>query len=108
LTSLSYSSSKARNDGLCHNADQYFALNERVSMQDALASFTISAAQLYGMEDDKGSLVAGKLADMTILSGNPLTNNAANIPVIGTVARGVLHLASSKTTAPPAPATSAQ
>ncbi|WP_133128292.1 amidohydrolase [Legionella nagasakiensis] len=70
---------------------QYFAINERISTEDALRMFTINAAEFYGIDADKGSLIPGKLADMSILSGNPLENNAQTINVLGTIARGVLH-----------------
>ncbi|AHE66080.1 amidohydrolase [Legionella oakridgensis] len=69
----------------------YFAIEERVNAQDALQMFTIHAAELYGIDEDKGSLALGKLADMAILSGNPLNSNLETITVLGTITRGIVH-----------------
>ena len=45
---------------------------ERISVQQALEAVTINAAWQYHEEDRKGTLEAGKLADMIILDRNPL------------------------------------
>lgn len=47
--------------------------NERVSPMEALKAMTIHTAYLYREEKTKGSLEAGKLADLVILDRNPLT-----------------------------------
>ena len=46
---------------------------ERISVPDALRAVTINAAYQYFEEDRKGSLRAGKAADMTVLSADPLS-----------------------------------
>jgi predicted amidohydrolase YtcJ len=46
---------------------------ERVDVYDALKAVTINAAYSYFEEDSKGSLEPGKLADMIVLTANPLT-----------------------------------
>ncbi|MBW3517957.1 amidohydrolase [Flavobacterium sp. NKUCC04_CG] len=47
--------------------------NERISTLEALKAITIKGAYQLQEEDRKGSLKVGKLADMVILSQNPLT-----------------------------------
>lgn len=54
-------------NGIVLGADQ------RVSVMDALKAITINAAYSYFEEDEKGSLKAGKKADLVILDQNPLT-----------------------------------
>ena len=64
---------------------------ERVSVQEALEAVTIHAAYQYFEEDRKGSLKEGKLADLVILSANPLTvppQDIKNIRVLETVKEG--------------------
>ena len=39
---------------------------------EALATATINPARYLGMDDDIGSLEAGKLADLVIIDANPL------------------------------------
>ena len=45
---------------------------QRIPTEEALKSMTLYAAQQYFEEDSKGSLSKGKLADLVILSANPL------------------------------------
>ena len=64
---------------------------QKIPVEDALKAITISGAYQYFEEDSKGSLEAGKLADMVILSDNPLEVNPLtikDIQVIETIKEG--------------------
>jgi hypothetical protein len=66
--------------------------NERVTPLEALEAVTIDGARQYGEEAAKGSIEPGKLADLVILSGNPLAvepNAIQEIRVEETVKDGV-------------------
>ncbi len=75
---------------------QYFNINERISMKEALESFTIDAAKLYQLDHEKGSIERGKLADMVILSHNPLKDLSDSLKVTGTIVRGQIHFMDKK------------
>ena len=47
--------------------------DERVDRWESLKALTINAAWQLCEEDQKGTIEAGKLADLVILDGNPLT-----------------------------------
>ena len=64
---------------------------ERVKPLDALKAATIDAAYQYFEESTKGSIEVGKLADLVILSDNPLTVDPArlaDIRVLETIKEG--------------------
>jgi predicted amidohydrolase YtcJ len=58
---------------------QVIGPGERIAPHDGLRALTIDAAYQYGEEDRKGSIETGKLADLTILDGNPTTVDVAAI-----------------------------
>ena len=53
--------------------------NERVTPYEAMKMITIWSAEQFREEQTKGSLESGKLADMVILSDNPLTIESTTI-----------------------------
>ena len=63
---------------------------QRVSALSALRAQTIDAAWQVFQEDRRGSFEIGKLADMVILSGNPLStpDEINKIKVLKTIRRG--------------------
>ena len=68
---------------------------ERVTRPEALAMFTSTAAYSAFEEQDKGSLEPGKLADLVVLDGDPLScgpDEIAGLAVAMTFVAGVRHL----------------
>jgi predicted amidohydrolase YtcJ len=66
--------------------------DQRISVRDALRAVTIDAAWQYFEEDRKGSLEVGKLADMVVLSANPLEVDPGalkDIKVLETIKEGM-------------------
>jgi predicted amidohydrolase YtcJ len=67
--------------------------DERVTVEQALRAITIDAAYAIRMEDEIGSIEAGKVADFTVLEQDPYAVPAAqlkDIPIWGTVFEGKL------------------
>ena len=58
---------------------------------DALRSATINGAAYLGMDDQIGSLKAGKLADLIVLDKNPLENIQNSNSLVYTMANGRLY-----------------
>ena len=56
--------------------------DERVTPLEALEAITIDGARMYGEQDRKGSIEVGKLADLVVLSANPLTVAPSTIETI--------------------------
>jgi predicted amidohydrolase YtcJ len=56
--------------------------DERIGPAEALEAVTLDAARMYGEETRKGSIEVGKLADLVVLSANPLTVPPATIETI--------------------------
>jgi predicted amidohydrolase YtcJ len=70
-----------------------FSPNERITIEDALHTYTINAAKATSEEHLKGSIEEGKLADLTILSNDPTSiapDKFADIKVELTIIGGKL------------------
>lgn len=57
--------------------------DQRVSREGALRGVTLEAAHSLRLEDERGSIEPGKLANFTILDDNPLTVEATKIKDVG-------------------------
>ena len=65
--------------------------DERVTPYEAMKMITLWGAEQFGEQATKGSLVEGKLADLVVLSGNPLTvdpQTINQIEVLETIKEG--------------------
>jgi predicted amidohydrolase YtcJ len=70
---------------------QVIGSDERVTAYDAFKALTIDAAYQYGEESRKGSIVAGKLADLVVLDRDPLEVDPLeikNVRVVRTIKEG--------------------
>ncbi len=68
--------------------------SEKISVYDALKALTVNAAYQYFLENERGSLEAGKAADFQCLSANPLKVRAEeieNIKVLSLYKNGNLY-----------------
>ena len=64
---------------------------QRLTVREALHAVTLGAAYQYFEEDTKGSIAAGKQADLVVLERNPLTadpRELEDIRVLETFSRG--------------------
>ena len=59
--------------------------HQRATVREALHAVTLGAAYQYFEEDTKGSITAGKQADLVILAENPLQADPAGLEHIGVV-----------------------
>ena len=67
-------------DGLARQA--MYAVRHGVSPGDAIRAVTLTPAELLGIDQDTGSLTAGKRADLVVWSGDPLSGPAQAVMVI--------------------------
>jgi len=72
---------------------QVLGSEERISLDAAMRAITIDAAYVIGMENEVGSIRAGKKADFTVLEADPWETpleTLKDIPIWGTVFEGQL------------------
>jgi predicted amidohydrolase YtcJ len=70
---------------------QVLGPEERITVEQALRAITIDAAFVLGVEEEIGSIVAGKTADFTILEQDPYAvppEALKDVPIWGTVFEG--------------------
>jgi predicted amidohydrolase YtcJ len=60
-------------------AHRVLGVEEQISAREALRSYTIGGAYATGLERIKGSIEPGKLADLVVLSRDPLTVSAEEL-----------------------------
>ena len=57
--------------------------DQAISVDAALRMHTVNAAAVLGESDQKGTIEAGKLADLVVLDRDPRTAAIDDIPAIG-------------------------
>jgi Tol biopolymer transport system component len=62
-----------------------------LSAPQALRTATVIPAQLFGVSDDLGTLEAGKLADLTVIDGNPFADFDDLVRISFTMRDGIIH-----------------
>lgn len=68
---------------------------QKISVDEALYAITLGAAYTLKLDDEIGSLETGKIADFAILGQDPTGVQPMalkDVPVLGTVSGGVVHL----------------
>src|SRR5262245_45406416 len=68
--------------------NERIALDQAITRAEALRCATVNGAYLSFDEDKKGSLEPGKLADLAVLSSDPLTVEEKSIPNISALMAG--------------------
>jgi predicted amidohydrolase YtcJ len=67
---------------------------ERLTVAQAVRSYTVGAARAAGRERDAGTIETGKLADFTVLGADPFTmdpHEIRGIPVRATIVGGTVR-----------------
>lgn len=68
---------------------------QRITVAEALHAITLGAAYTLRLDSEIGSIEAGKIADFAVLGADPTAvapETLKDVPVLGTVSGGVLHL----------------
>jgi hypothetical protein len=82
--------------GFSADCPAVLAPSQRITIEQALRALTLDSAYQFGLEKEKGSIEAGKLADFALLSTDPLAmedhpDALLAIQVLGTVHRGACY-----------------
>ena len=84
------------------NSGRVIGADERITAAEAVAAYTIGSAKATGQADSRGSVEAGKLADLVILSDDPtnvVSTEIDRIEVIATMVDGVFVYGAERLTA---------
>lgn len=68
---------------------------QRITVDEALRAITLGAAYTLKLDDEIGSIEAGKSADFTVLGADPRAvdpTSLKDVPVLGTIFAGRVHL----------------
>ena len=74
-----------------HQELQFFVDSVGMTPAEAIASATREPAEWLGIDDDVGTIEAGKAADLVLLEGNPLEDITNTRRIAAVVARGTLY-----------------
>lgn len=78
-------------DGLGYHWELWMMASGGMSNHDALRLATLVGAQAIGLDNDLGSIEAGKIADLVVLDGNPLQDLRATARVHQVMRGGRLY-----------------
>ena len=81
-------------EGLATHWEMWSFAEGGMSPMQALATATINPAHYLGMNEDLGSIEVGKLADLQVVDGNPLTNLKDTDKITHVMINGRLYRAS--------------
>jgi imidazolonepropionase-like amidohydrolase len=74
--------------GYSLHAELEFLVSAGLSPLEALESATLRPAEYFSLQDEMGSIDAGKKADLVLLDANPLENIANSRKIAGVVTKG--------------------
>lgn len=82
--------------------------SQAISIEQGMRAYTVNAAWQYGMEATRGTLEVNKIADIVMLTNNPLNlqnniNMLRSVMIVGTYSQGRLFLNKAPTTNWPEP-----
>ena len=91
--------------GLAAHWEIWMFVQGGMTPHEALRSATLHGAMYLGLDNELGSIEAGKLADLVVLDGNPLENIRATANVTYVMVNGRLYDAAAMNQIAPEPST---
>ncbi len=77
--------------GLAAHWETWMLVQGGMTPHEALRSATLMGAWYLGLDDDLGSIQAGKLGDLVVVAGNPLDDIRASADVVYTMVNGRIY-----------------